>query len=194
MNYKLTILIPTLYSRIDKLKDLLTELNYQIQSKPVQILWIGDNKSITVGEKRNMLLNNSKGEFICFIDDDDSISENYIETILKAITDNPSKTVICFNGTQSTDGQKDLPFRHNITYGRNHKKNIDGVNWKVMLPNHLCVWNKSKITEQFPHKNLSEDHNWASAMAFNYREEDQVLLEETLYHYDYNRNTTECRR
>ena len=28
------------------------ELNYQIQSKPVQLLWIGDNKSMTTGEKK----------------------------------------------------------------------------------------------------------------------------------------------
>ena len=51
-NYKLTILIPTLYSRIHKLKKLIMELNYQIQSKPVQLLWIGDNKSMTTGEKK----------------------------------------------------------------------------------------------------------------------------------------------
>ena len=192
--YKLTILIPTLHSRIDKLKGLLSELNYQIQSKPVQILWVGDNKSMTTGEKRNLLMNSAKGQFISFIDDDDKVSENYVDIILKAIDDNSHKTVICFKGEKTNEGVKDLPFMYDISAGRNHKREIDGIRYHVMVPDHLCVWNKSHITEQFPAKNLGEDHDWARSMAFSYKEKDVVLLEDTLYYYQYDRNLTECRR
>jgi glycosyltransferase involved in cell wall biosynthesis len=192
--YKLSILIPTLSSRSKKLKKLTDALNYQIQTKPVQWLSLGDNKSMTVGEKRNLLIDMAKGDFVAFVDDDDNISPDYIDTLLKAIDDNPNKTVICFHGQQTTDGKKDLPFRYNINFGRNHKKMIDGQRWKVMLPDHLCCWNKSKITVKFPHKNLGEDHSWAREMAFTYTEEDQVLLTDNLYHYNYDKNVTECRR
>ena len=192
--YKLTVLIPTLSSRSNYLKPLLAELTYQIQNKPVQVLWLGDNKSMSIGEKRNSLLSMAKGEFISFIDDDDEISENYISTLLSAIKDNPQKTVICFNGEQTTDGQKDLPFCYNVNFGRNFKKVIDGQRWKVMLPDHLCAWNKSKIIEKFPNKSLGEDHDWARAMSMTYTEDDQVLLEDYLYTYNFSKVTTESRR
>jgi glycosyltransferase involved in cell wall biosynthesis len=191
---KLSILIPTLFSRVPHLTNLLEELNYQVQSKPVQVLWMGDNRSMTIGEKRNHLMDNAKGEWVCFVDDDDYILDGYIDTILDAIENNPDKTVICFHGTQTTDGNQDLPFRYNMNYGRNHKKMIDGKRWKVMLPDHLCVWRKDKIVTRFPNKSLGEDHEWARHQAMTYNEEDQVLLTETLYHYDYDKKRTESRR
>lgn len=194
MTYKLSILIPTLSSRSYYLKTLLDNISYQIQHKPVEVIWLGDNKSMSIGKKRNALLNMAQGSFISFVDDDDDISDNYVDVLLKAIDDNPDKTVICFHGTQTTDERKDIPFQYNVSFGRNHKKVIDGQRWKVMLPDHLCCWNKNHISEQFPNKSLGEDHEWARKMAFIYNEQDQVLLTDSLYHYKFNRNTTECRR
>jgi len=192
--FKLSILIPTLKSRGKQLKKLTDELDYQIQNKPVQWISLGDNKSMTVGEKRNRLFDMAKGDFVSFIDDDDGISDTYISTILKSIEENSNKTVICFRGEQTTDGHQDIPFRYNVNYGRNFKKMIDGQRWKVMLPDHLCAWNRSKITEKFPDKSLGEDHDWARKMAPTYTEDDQVLLEDTLYYYYYDKTITECRR
>ncbi len=190
----LSILIPTLFSRIKNLTNLLEEINYQIQSKPVQVLWLGDNKSMSIGEKRNHLLDNAKGEWICFVDDDDYILNGYVDALLKAIDEHPDKTVICFHGNQTTDGKPDLPFQYNMNYGRNHKKMIGDRRWKVMLPDHLCVWRKDKVVTRFPNKSLGEDHDWARNQAMTYAEEDQVLLTETLYHYDYDKNRTESGR
>ena len=194
MSFKLSILIPTLNSRSCQLKSMVDELNYQIQGKPVQLIWFGDNKSITTGEKRNNLLSMAKGDFISFVDDDDKIAPNYISTLLNAIEKNQLKTVICFRGEKTINGKQDLDFRYDVNIGRNQRMKIDGKDWKVMIPDHLCCWNKSRITVKFPHKNVSEDHDWAKEMAFTYTEENQLLLEDTLYYYNYDRNLTECRR
>lgn len=194
MKYRLSILIPTLASRTGKLLSLLQELNYQIQLKPVQVLWLGDNKSMSVGEKRNRLMQMASGDFIAYVDDDDQISENYVEVLLEAAKAHPDKTVICFRGTQNTDGKEDIPFRYDVNFGRNYKKVIDGQRWKCMLPDHLCAWNRPRMIEPFPEKSLGEDHAWAKAMAWHYTEEDQVLLTDTLYHYEYNSKNTETRR
>ena len=63
-----------------------------------------------------------------------------------------------------------------------------------MLPDHLCVWKKELVTERFEHKNLGEDHSWAKSMAMTYTYKDEANLDDYLYFYDYNRETTECRR
>ena len=73
-----------------------------------------------------MLLNNAKGEWFCFVDDDDRVSATYINTILEAIKNNPDKKVITFKGEQTTDGKRDLDFKYSVNYGRNFKKDEDG--------------------------------------------------------------------
>jgi glycosyltransferase involved in cell wall biosynthesis len=189
----LSILIPTLRSRADKLSKLLNRLEFQRQTKPVQLLWIGDNKSITVGEKRNMLLAASKGEWVCFVDDDDEVSDRYLELILDTIKNNPTKKLITFYGNQTDNGIPTLDFKYSRAYGRNHKPKIDGKYWKVMYPDHLCVWKKDIVKVVFPDKQLGEDHDWAREMSNHYSDDDIIEIQEYLYHYHFNRGLTECR-
>jgi glycosyltransferase involved in cell wall biosynthesis len=69
-----------------KLKKLISELHKQISKnyaeEIVEILIDTDNMTKLVGQKRNDLINKAKGHFVCFIDDDDFITENYLSTIL----------------------------------------------------------------------------------------------------------------
>ena len=190
----LTILIPTLKSRFDKLKEQVQRIEYQRQTYPVQILWLGDNKSISVGEKRNNLLGLAKGQWVCFVDDDDEILDGYVNNILRTIEGSSHKKVITFFGKQTDNGIPTQSFRYGKQYGRNHKQLIDGETWKVMLPDHLCIWKtETARLEEFPKKQLGEDHAWAQKMVRHYDESDQVEIPDYLYHYHFNRNLTECR-
>jgi glycosyltransferase involved in cell wall biosynthesis len=69
-----------------KLKKLISELHKQISKnyaeEIVEILVDADNMTKSVGQKRNDLISKAKGNFVCFIDDDDFITENYLSTIL----------------------------------------------------------------------------------------------------------------
>jgi glycosyltransferase involved in cell wall biosynthesis len=69
-----------------KLKKLVSELHRQISKnyaeEIVEILIDADNMTKSVGQKRNDLISKAKGHFVCFIDDDDFITENYLSTIL----------------------------------------------------------------------------------------------------------------
>jgi glycosyltransferase involved in cell wall biosynthesis len=69
-----------------KLKKLVSELHKQISKnyaeEIVEILVDADNMTKSVGQKRNDLISKAKGNFVCFIDDDDFITENYLSTIL----------------------------------------------------------------------------------------------------------------
>jgi len=134
----------------------------------------------------------SKGQYFSYIDDDDFVSEDYVKHALNAIKS--GKKVITFKGTQNTDGKIDCPFTYDVNSGRNHKKTVDGVRWKIMLPDHLCIWIREFATEKFHHKNLGEDHDWAKEMALKYTDKDVHHIDEFMYHYEYNRNTSQCRR
>ncbi|SCM92825.1 Uncharacterized protein BWINRASL_01028 [Bacillus mycoides] len=43
----------------------------QAQNKPVEILVLLENKKRTTGEKRNILVEQAKGEYVAFVDDDE---------------------------------------------------------------------------------------------------------------------------
>lgn len=79
---RLSILIPTLQSRKPTLDRLVTEVNRQIEKSNlnIELLIESDNGQITTGKKRNILIRRAKGEYCVFLDDDDLIAPDYIES------------------------------------------------------------------------------------------------------------------
>ena len=92
-NIKLSILILSIPSRIKQLEALLEKLENQFDDDRVEILVMLDNKSFHIYEKRNELLNMARGEYLCFLDDDDNVADNYIPSILDVL-DNETPDVI----------------------------------------------------------------------------------------------------
>ena len=90
---KLSILILSITDRAEQLKKLTDELDIQIElynlKDSVEILTEIDNKEKTIGDKRNIVKAKAKGEYICFIDDDDMVSEDYLSEIFIATESNP---------------------------------------------------------------------------------------------------------
>ena len=88
---KLSVLICSITSRKILLQNLVEELKRQSidDTNDVEILVEMNNKEITTGAKRNLLLKKARGDYICFIDDDDRVSKDYIVKILEAIKSNP---------------------------------------------------------------------------------------------------------
>jgi hypothetical protein len=73
---KLSILICTLPKRIEMYNELIACLTKQIDLLPADLInpieiVSCSNEFISIGEKRNLLLNEANGDYICFIDDDD---------------------------------------------------------------------------------------------------------------------------
>lgn len=86
---KLSILIPTIESRRDTFENLYRFLEGQCFGKDVEILFERDNKEISIGKKRQILLERASGEYVTFADDDDWLSDDYVDLILSAIEFNP---------------------------------------------------------------------------------------------------------
>lgn len=84
---KLTVCILSLPDRIEFLSNILKELYSQPVEylKQTEILVAVDYRQYTIGEKRNQLLGAAKGDYITFIDDDDSISSDYLKELFVGI-------------------------------------------------------------------------------------------------------------
>ena len=80
----LSILIPSLAKRTDFLNRLLCLLDHQL-TEAVEVLVNIDNGASKIGEKRNALLRAANGDYVCFIDDDDRVTDDYVQQMLKGI-------------------------------------------------------------------------------------------------------------
>jgi hypothetical protein len=81
--YDWSILIPTMTGRELKLQILLENIHEKIRricpSLRYEICLAFDNRETSVGMKRQKLLQEAKGKYMSFIDDDDYITDNYIQ-------------------------------------------------------------------------------------------------------------------
>jgi len=102
---KLSILICTILDRDTSFRKLLSVLTSQ-QTDEVEILSECDTGQMSTGAKRNLLLQRATGDYICFVDDDDMVSDDYVSLILKELESEPDCVGITVAKTK--DG---MPFR-----------------------------------------------------------------------------------
>lgn len=98
---KLSILIPSIHSRSKMASKLVDELtrqkNYCHDIHPtlgaVEIVLLTTKEflkgGLSIGAKRGKLLDMAKGDYVCFLDDDEWVSPDYVETLLRMVYFNP---------------------------------------------------------------------------------------------------------
>lgn len=185
---KLSILIPSTHNRDEVLYNLLDHLHYQIDEQELQdkveIITDIDNGELSVGFKRQRLIQKAKGEYLVFIDSDDWVSNDYIECIFSGMKGNPD--VINFKGFMTTSGinrenfriSKDLPY---ITI-----QDAFGKNEYLRFSNHLSVI-KREIALKIGYKDLrfAEDFDYAKRLNESKLINTEYLIDDFLYHYKY---------
>lgn len=180
-NSLLSILIPTLDSRISFRQALLEQLATQAIEKPVEILL--DNSNSTIGEKRNNLLQAASGKYVAFIDDDDVIADDYISLIVGGLEADTDLYDCCsLDGIITTNGKYPKRFTHSIQYNSYYEK--DGILYRP--PNHLNTI-RASIAKQFkfPEINFGEDTDWAMQICKSGLLKKEYYVDHTLYYYKY---------
>lgn len=182
---RLSVLICTMTKRKVMFDILKAELNrqkkiFQIDDDTVEILDECDQGQMTIGAKRNLLMSRSTGDYLCFIDDDDSVDGEYLPKILKALEDDPD--CVQMIGVMSTDGYNLKRFEHSIAHSAYFDQN--GVYYRY--PNHLNPI-RSEIAMQFsfPELNFGEDTDWATQIRDSGLLQREAAIDRPIYHYLY---------
>ena len=161
---------------------LVAEINKQIKlcnaQDKIEIITESDNGENTVGKKRNNVLDKAKGEYVCFIDDDDMITEIYISETLKALETKPD--VVELVGYLP---KYDLPFIHNLNCGGHFKK--DGIQFRT--PNHLNTI-KTDIARKVRYAEIShgEDQDYSHRLWDSGLMKTESLVGKRMYIYEFN--------
>lgn len=206
-------MIPERYHTAQGLLYSLLEGQSVARMPDVELLWLGDNKRRTVGAKRNALLDMARGEYVCFIDDDDEVAADYVRRLRDAIiatrkTPEPAD-VICFRQLAHLQPHNVV---HDCTYSlefyRNRKPEErrqlapcigpDGKPLPTTLlwtgpPAHTQVWRRELVKGvRFPEENFGEDSAWVDACCALASSEVQ-LSGEPIYHYRFDAEKTATR-
>lgn len=182
----LSILTATIPERANYLKRLSDLITPQIDGKPVEWLIDPSPRKTPTGTKRNSLISQSKGAWVCFVDDDDWIAPTYVQDILKALESNPD--VVTFEGWYTENGRNRVDWAINLgeKYEARHEK---GKYMFFRYPNHLAVIRKSiAISVKFKPIWQGEDFQWATEIKDRDLLKTTVHIPKHLYHYEFRTN------
>ena len=178
----LSILICSLIERKRELDFICNKLQdqgmiYDKDQKFARIEYITeiDNREKTIGEKRNILLSRARGEYICFVDDDDDVSNDYIESIMKALESKPD--CVGIEGIIDYMGIKGI-FKHS----RQFQSWYTGPDAFYRTPNHLNpVKREIALRIGFPPKSFGEDQIYSDGIKRMLKTE--VYINHPIYFY-----------
>jgi len=177
---KLSILICSVVdvAREENLNKLVHELNSQICSNYaeniVEILVEKDDGRISVGEKRNILIEKAKGEYICFVDDDDFVSDNYLNLILQ----NLNKDILMIRINHIVDGLKVKPIQASLYIDCLETNDV------IFKTNHfhLCPHRIEKAKKvKFNEINFAEDMDYSKRLIQHIENYDSINEEIYIY-------------
>ena len=181
----LSILICSLNRRKEFLDRLKTIIKPQLLPN-VEVLCKIDDGQRTIGEKRQQLLEMSCGRYIAYVDDDDRISDDYVDSILSVT--NSDSDIISFDVEISENGGSYKKVKYHMRF--EHDK--DFSDHYERIPNHLMAVKKDlAIKAGFPGKSFAEDYEYA--LRLKPLLITQKSIDKTLYYYDFNEKTSETR-
>ena len=184
---KLSILICTIPQRQDLFNNIYAKIKNQIDlygKGLVEILY-DSQIDITTGNKRNLLIEKSKGEFVVFVDDDDDVFDCYVSEILQTIEKNPDIDCIGTNGIISFNGQNHRKWFISKEYQHWHEK--EEVYYRT--PNHISPIRRSiAISIPFPNVYVGEDSAFSTQIYPLLKKE--AIIQKPLYHYQSRATTT----
>ena len=184
---KLSILICTVPEREIKFNNLYNRLQNLCKGYDIEILFNDKPRydaegGISVGEKRQSLIDQSIGNFFIFIDDDDDVTDDFIKIIyphlLKKYDAITSKTLAYIDNEKFIIDTSIFYISEQLNHGGTETKRYPSVS---------SIWNR-KLTKKvkFNKINNGEDFEWS--MRLKPKKEKKLL--DTLYFYNYSTEHT----
>lgn len=136
-------------------------------------------RSMSTGQKRNQLIEQSQSDYFAFVDDDDMVSDIYVDSIYNAIQSSPD--VVTFCGYMTTNGKDRRGFT--IKLGSKYEER-NGHFYR--FPNHLCAFRRDKVNMvKFPEQWVQEDYWWSREIMEKKLLKTEVFINQDLYHYQF---------
>lgn len=183
MSELLTIMIPTTTDRRPMFTKLIMELWRQVFENSlhhyVNIIWEEDAKEISVGLKRQRLLDRAEGVFVAGFDSDDFPNASYMKDIVTTLINNPNIDHVGFIEDCDIDGVKSRSiFSIKHKSWDEHEEGYD----QVRCANPKSVIRRTKAL-QVGYKDLRFGEDRIFSEAVTPLLESEVFIDKPLYYY-----------
>lgn len=194
----LSILIPSLPERhsifIELYGKLWRQLYYMHTTHPTlgEIEYhLDDSKSfldggLSIGKKREGLVQRANGKYLCFLDDDEDIAPNYVETLVRLCQQD--KDVCTFRSIAKLDNYWTV-IDMRLSHLENEQASPDFIVHR--RPWHINAI-RSDIAKQytFPDTNYSEDSDWMTNVLYDCKTE--AHTDAVIHQYNHSKVTSEA--
>ncbi len=193
---KLSVLICSVHTRRNSfLSIILNELYRQYdllsetEQKDIEIIVLQDNKTLMLGTKRNYMVDMAQGQYVVFVDDDDRVNPLYLKKLLTATY----KQTDCITfKAWVTINEMDLAAKECI-YSIKYDVDANFEERYERIPNHICAIKREHARKvNYPAIPYGEDSGFSKEIK-KYLETEH-FINEILYFYDYNSETTETQQ
>ena len=188
---QLSICICTIPGRESSLAQLNLKISNQISNgyKDVcELLYLGDNRSMTLGTKRNRLKQIARGKYIIYVDDDDDVSDDYVQKLVEATYTDVDVITIESKVTGVYDNVSyNCKFDLEILY--NFDDHCNKTYWRI--PNHICAI-KADVYKSIPHPDITWGEDEAIKWLVKANCKTQYHIDSQLYHYKFDPINTSC--
>ena len=176
-----TLLIPTIPGREQQLQRLIRSIHdlhrHTCPDLRIAIVLGFDNREVSIGTKRQNMLQSAEGKYVSFIDDDDEVTSNYFED-----------AAACIAGNYDCMRLRGQISRWTFTHSTANKLTDPMANETTFLrpPNHLNVM-KADIakTIKFRDATSGEDLDWTIRLARTGFLRTEYQSDESRIHYIY---------
>lgn len=148
----------------------------------VELLYIEDNKEMSVGSKRQKLLEMATGDWIVFFDSDDMPSDKYVYLVYEAIRNNPDIDCIGINIRMTTNGNRPQKCCHRLLYPE-WMNNFDGWDYVRNITHFNPVKRALALQTGFKDMRFGEDKDYSDRLLPLLKKE--FYIREPLFHYRY---------
>lgn len=180
--YEMAFLIPTIPGRESSLQRLVASIHEKMSRLASDIRYIvtigHDNRELSIGAKRQQLIQNSPAKYSAFIDDDDEITDAYIEDL--------RETIVQCIPVMRLRGRLDI---YTFTHSLENKLDSPMARGDVFLrpPNHLNPM-MTDVAKLIHYKDATrgEDLDWTIRMARAKFLTHEYKSDDNRIHYIYN--------
>ena len=178
---KLSICLATVENRCDLFALLHAELLRQTKDHPeVELIVACDAKQISIGKKRQNLLEAATGDYVCYIDDDDWISVDYVVTILDALKSKPDCVGFEIHCTKNGGAVESAIASMRYKQWGDHQ---DGYRYNRSIYHKTPVRRELALQVGFPDLRYAEDKFYSAGVQALCKTE--VFIKRVLYYYRY---------
>lgn len=179
---KWSILIPTVPARREMLRQMLRMLEPQLEACPykdIELLVLEDNRKRDYGAKMQSMIDIAQGEYVCFVDDDDRVSNDYVSSFREAMEEN--RDCIGFMAQYSHNG---FPGK-NVKYSRETLVWNEDATTYYRNPQHLTPIKRGLVKRVPWEGHYGADHTWSHRMTKLGIIRTETFVPKILYYYDY---------